>query len=55
MNSTPRSAGFIPAAGKEELEAPAATPYMKRVRRPGHNRVAASRRNRPNSRRMSAE
>jgi len=40
---------------EEELEAPAVTPYMKRVRRPGHNRAAASRRNRPNSRRMSAE
>jgi hypothetical protein len=45
----------MPQPAKEELEAPAATHYMKRVRHPGHNRVAASRRNRPNSRRMSAE
>ena len=48
-------AGFMTEAAKEELEPPGATHYMKRVRRPGHNRVAVSRRNRPNSRRMSAE
>jgi len=50
----------LPNAG--ELAAPAAAPYMKRVRRPGRKSLAAAAesrqsrpQSRPNSRRKSAE
>ncbi len=56
-----RLAGFTPPTAGE-LVAPAANPYMRRVRRPGRqSRVAAAEsrqsrpQSRPNSRRKSAE
>jgi hypothetical protein len=56
-----RSAGFTGEAARElvvELVVPAATPYMRRVRRPGPGSRAAPverRQIRPNSGRKSAE